>query len=203
MKPCGTFVEPFGALWNLVESSRNSVEPFETLPRPGPSHTPRRTSTTPQPLQNLVQQWVEPWPNFGGAFVEPSQTTPDHPCGTLPQTTPDPRSPRRIWWNPGGIILQNLVRNLVEPSCNLTSNHGGWNLTSNHPGPPAALAGATLVELSWNLTSNHPGPPPLAEPGGALMEPSWNLASNQPRPPRSPRRTWWNSWNITPNHPAS
>ena len=61
---------------------------------------------------------------------------------------------------------------------------GGGTLTSNHPGPPAALAepGGTLVKLSWNLTSNHPGPP-------------------RTRPSRSPCRTWWNPGGTLVKHP--
>ena len=146
-----------------MESSRNSVEPFETLPRPGPSHTPRRTSTTPQPVQNLVQQWWNPGRTLAELLwnlLKPPGTTPQ-PLQNLVEH----------WWNPGGETwwnltsvelwrnylkppLQNLVKlwwNLVEPSCSLTLNlaEPWWNLTSNHPGPPRS------PRRTW---WDHPGP---------------------------------------------
>ena len=69
------------------------------------------------------------------------------PCLKPPRTTPQP--------------LKKLVELL-------------WNCAgTGNPGPPAALE--PLVEPSWNLTSNHPDHPAALADGGTLVEPSWIL----------------------------
>ena len=89
----------------------------------------------------------------------PRETTPDHPPRTTPQPSQNLVEP---WWNRGTLpqtipdhpaALVEPGGTLVEPSC---------NLTSNHPGPPRSPrrtwwnSGGTLVEPSWNLTSGPP-----------------------------------------------
>ena len=118
--------------------------------------------------------------------MEPHLKPPRPPRSPCRTSEPCLKPPRAALAEPGGT--------LVEPS---------WNLTSIHPGHPAALAEpgenprGTLPQTnpdhpaaSQNLPQTTPDhPAALAEPGGTLVEPSWNLTSNHPRPSRSPCRT--------------
>ena len=173
---------------------------LSSLQGPAPLHVCAAAYVLPRRVLHLREHAAMAVPQLTGPEEEswPWWRTVVEPYLKPPRTTPQP--------------LQNLVEPWNQGGWNLTSNHRGpprspcrtWNLTSNHPGPPRSRG--TLVESSWNLTSNHPGPPTaLAESGGTLVEPSWNFISNHPGPPRSPRRTWWNFGepsNLASNHPG-
>ena len=161
-------------LWNPRGTLWNPLKPYLAPP----SHTPRRTSTAPQPLQNLVQQWWNPGRTLAEllwnllkrlTLAELPQITLAEPgklwwnCrGTLHHPGP-PRSPRRTWWNPGG--------NFVEPSLK--------------PPQTTPQPSQKMAEPWWNPRGTLPQATPdhpvaLAEPGGSLVK------------PRSPCRTRWN-----------
>ena len=113
------------------------------MSRPGPSHSPCRTSWNPLMKRlepNSGGALVEP----GGTLVEPSSNHPGPPRSLEPSSNhPDhPAALEEIGgtlWNPGGT--------LVEPS---------WN------------PGGTLVEPWWNprgtLPQGRPGPPRSLRP---------------------------------------
>ena len=93
-----------------------------------------------------------------------------------------------------------------------------WNLTSNHPDHPAALAevGGTLVEPCWNPGGTFVEPylkPPRTTPQPLqnLLEPWWNpgrtLPQTTPQPSQNLVELWWNpgepSWNLTSAPPRT
>ena len=194
-----------------MESSRNSVEPSETLPRPGPSHTPCRTLTTPQPLQNLVQEWWNPgrtlaellwnlpgpprsprrtWWNTGGTLVE-------NPCGTLPQTTPDHPAALAEF---DGTLAELLQTTLAEPGKTLVEP--SWNLTSNHSGPPRSPCG-TWWGPGETLVEHYPNHP-LAEPGGTLPQTTPDHpCRTRPQPSQNLVHPCGTLPQTTPDHPAA
>ena len=105
------------------------------------------------------------WDIARAYFLPPCNIHLLSPCLVIWVGGLDPGTLVETWWNPGGTLVEP-----VEPS---------WSLTSNHPGPPAALAG-TAVELSWNLTPKPPRSTP--QPSQNLVEPWWNPAGTLVEP---------------------
>ena len=227
MEPCGTLRNLCGTFWSLVEhlwSHRgtlwNPLKAYLAPDHPTPLAEPR-------PPRSPCRTWCNNGGTLVGPFVEPSQTTPDHPealaepGGTLvepwsvllwnllkpPRTTPKPsQNLVEHWWNPGGEPLWNLTSNHPGPPRSprrIWWNPGGeplWNLTSNHPGPPRSPRRA-LVEHWWNPRGTSPQTTP--DHPATLAEPGGTLVEPSsrgtlPQTTRSPRRTWWKSGGTLP-----